>query len=509
MSEFQRWTSQHRTIRAATDWNALLDHGLEKSASYIIRKNGSYVEAINGSTGKIDYGGQNNAGGVSGTDATTVIQSAINALTDGGMVFVKKGTYTISTTLKLTSEKALVCEKGAVLDYTGSDALIELEGDGITFVFDKLKTSTETGKYGIKNLGAGTSYIDGYMINRFLTAGIWYDATNATANRANSYWNIRWIHCAGVTEYGIKLDSASDRKLEGDRWDIGVILGAKSCGLMIGSDVADSIGYHIFNVDIDPYYGGELYTQHLVEVYDRKNIINLEGAVQAAGDYDVIVHPTADYTVVNPYGFNIRVLLRNLTSTVIHGTYTKPFHYLETFTSLDGIQQDLVGSGSISIDYKEVILKTGTTANSWASILKEPTLWNFSFDEETRFKTRVLVWKNTNQAVWIIVGDRGTSNHFGFKIVNDMLYGTVADGATESTIELKTIVADEIIDLECLFHPNTEARFFVNGSDMGTLSTNLPSGTTNANRILCVQLTNTAAEDKHIHLSIWEFWQER
>jgi len=83
MSEFQKWTSQHRTIRASRDWNALLDHGLEKPASYIIRKNGSYYEAINGSTGKIDYGGANNAGGVSGTDAATVIQSALNALTSG------------------------------------------------------------------------------------------------------------------------------------------------------------------------------------------------------------------------------------------------------------------------------------------------------------------------------------------------------------------------------------------------------------------------------------------
>ena len=95
MSEFQRWSSQHRTIRASRDWNALLDHGLEKPASYIIRKNGSYIEAINGSTGKIDYGGQNNAGGVSGSDATTVVQSAIDALTSG-VVFIKDGIYDVT-----------------------------------------------------------------------------------------------------------------------------------------------------------------------------------------------------------------------------------------------------------------------------------------------------------------------------------------------------------------------------------------------------------------------------
>jgi hypothetical protein len=39
------------------------------------------------------YGGQWNAGGVSGTNATAVIQSTINALTSGGKIFIKAGTY--------------------------------------------------------------------------------------------------------------------------------------------------------------------------------------------------------------------------------------------------------------------------------------------------------------------------------------------------------------------------------------------------------------------------------
>jgi len=98
MSEFQKWTSQHRTIRASRDWNALLDHGLEKPASYIIRKNGNYYEAINGSTGKIDYGGANNAGGVSGTDATAVIQSTIQNVGSFATIYVK-GDISLTSTI--------------------------------------------------------------------------------------------------------------------------------------------------------------------------------------------------------------------------------------------------------------------------------------------------------------------------------------------------------------------------------------------------------------------------
>jgi parallel beta-helix repeat protein len=54
--------------------------------SYLIETDGTYVWAKSGKTGEVAYGGQWNAGGVSGTNATAVIQSAINALTSGGKI---------------------------------------------------------------------------------------------------------------------------------------------------------------------------------------------------------------------------------------------------------------------------------------------------------------------------------------------------------------------------------------------------------------------------------------
>jgi len=59
----------------------------EEVASYIIFQEGSIIYAKNGKTGDIDF---------SGTDATTVIQSAINALTSGGTIVIKKGIYIIN-----------------------------------------------------------------------------------------------------------------------------------------------------------------------------------------------------------------------------------------------------------------------------------------------------------------------------------------------------------------------------------------------------------------------------
>ncbi len=60
------------------------------TASYIIFKDGNTIYAKNGTTGKIEF---------QGTDAATVIQGTINNLTSGGKIFIKNGTYDISSTI--------------------------------------------------------------------------------------------------------------------------------------------------------------------------------------------------------------------------------------------------------------------------------------------------------------------------------------------------------------------------------------------------------------------------
>jgi len=65
-------------------------------ASFIIWTDGTKVYAAKGSDGSL-Y--------TSGTDACTVIQAAINALTSGGKIFIKRGTYTLSTVVELLSNR--------------------------------------------------------------------------------------------------------------------------------------------------------------------------------------------------------------------------------------------------------------------------------------------------------------------------------------------------------------------------------------------------------------------
>jgi len=104
----------HPLVKVIDDWNSLLDHGLEKAASYVIRKNGATYEAINGSTGKISF---------SGANAATVINSCITALSaSGGTIFIKNGQYDITASINLTGAKSITL--------TGETRALEIAGWG-------------------------------------------------------------------------------------------------------------------------------------------------------------------------------------------------------------------------------------------------------------------------------------------------------------------------------------------------------------------------------------------
>jgi len=70
-------------------------------STYIIFKEDSKILARNGKTGAIAY---------SGTDAATVIQSAVDDLTNGGKTFIKTGTYEISSSINVKSKISIIGE---------------------------------------------------------------------------------------------------------------------------------------------------------------------------------------------------------------------------------------------------------------------------------------------------------------------------------------------------------------------------------------------------------------
>jgi parallel beta-helix repeat protein len=110
MSDFQPFNAAtHPIVKLEDDYNNILKEAFEKTASYIVRKNGSYYEAIQGGgsmgAGTIAFGGANNAppaDPVDGTDISAVIQAAVDNAAEG-RIFIKKGTYTLKTPITVRS----------------------------------------------------------------------------------------------------------------------------------------------------------------------------------------------------------------------------------------------------------------------------------------------------------------------------------------------------------------------------------------------------------------------
>jgi hypothetical protein len=101
---------------------------LVRGASYIVYREGDMYYAVNGVTGLVDF---------SSTDASEVIQKAINALPDGGEVFIKTGVYRITKTISLKHYVKIRGEGHSTL----------LEPDSNVIVFSGVGTEADRLRY--------------------------------------------------------------------------------------------------------------------------------------------------------------------------------------------------------------------------------------------------------------------------------------------------------------------------------------------------------------------------
>lgn len=163
-------------------------------------------------------------------------------------------------------------------------------------------------------------------------------------------------------------------------------------------------------------------------------------------------------------------------------------------------------SGSDSLTWREgeLELHTGTTSGSYAYC--EKTCLGLSgvhsWTKKRYFSVRVEISAITAQNIHLVSGyypQTGSANnlhHIGFKVVNDSIYGTVADGTTESTLLLETLTGGVTRRLEVIFTPASEARFYLDGVDKGAITTNLPSGAAYSEIMLGASAHNTENAEK-------------
>ena len=192
------------------------------------------------------------------------------------------------------------------------------------------------------------------------------------------------------------------------------------------------------------------------------------------------------------------------------------FYWLFLLDSLDGIYQTTTGTASITHATTLLLMDTGTTINSvaniekWQDYLGDTLRW----DKKRKIRTVISLDSVADVTVFLCSGvdiiTTPTSEHVGFKIINDSLYGTVADGTTEAELLLQTIGTD-VYTLECVLDPSIpECRFFVDRVDKGAITTNLPTAPWTGEYVpMHAAIENTVGADKRLNFAMWEFWQDR
>jgi len=183
------------------------------AASYIIFKDGGLIKAKNCRTGQIEF---------SGTDAATVIQEALNALPEGGKLFVKNGVYT-----------TLNPPKG--IDAKGKWVVIEGENMFQT-ILKGINISIDRGV--VRNLKidmSGTTYtcLDACDVYNKLIEKVYFYNWGHAGLRLPNYSAIN-----GLTRYSSSRVTVRDclfrnDRAEGDTVSGGILLEGKTGGLYV------------------------------------------------------------------------------------------------------------------------------------------------------------------------------------------------------------------------------------------------------------------------------------
>lgn len=183
--------------------------------------------------------------------------------------------------------------------------------------------------------------------------------------------------------------------------------------------------------------------------------------------------------------------------------------YANPCSSKDNLNPTVTGSAVIALQPNGIILETFSTANSTALAQHdtENTLPHLAWTKARQFQCDAKLRSATSVTATMVLftGDYTANRGFGFMVTGGKLYGYCGTGATNSSVELETLAAGSFTkyrNLRAIFTPAVDCKFYVDGVLLGTITTDLPSGTTNSNVIAQFYITNPGvSEDKYMVIS--------
>lgn len=491
------------------------------------------------------------------TDGVVVINQALDRVAQEGVGEVRVVADEGGTVLESSSTidhrhhgNRLVLERGVTFDYTGTDEALRLAGNRTYLAFDVIDANGAA--YCIRDLGAGPGRTVGNTL-RGAAKSLWFIDSDNRTTAAGHYINVREFDCtAHPTPKGFKATTATDPtvggRAEGYWLDIGVIRGPTDTGISLGDDDVDqsTVGFFLCNAYID---GETNDANRLVELNDKQHAVKLNGYTPATGgEWDVEVNTKQmDGTV---WATTRRNDLRVKREVLQHADMTKfdPFGYevldfSQRPESLDGYETITAGSGQISLAGPDghVEQSTGLEPLSWANVRARAVhdFGRLSFDNPAIFQTSVMIPDDVDQEAWLVWGDRD-GPAVGWYVASEAINGFVHDGEESTTVPIAGLDGSDAWSLTAFYAPPTEVLYYVEdlvteelstsstgvessvtvesaivppylpGSEVvdrrfaGSISTNLPSGDSGADRIMTIDLRNLIAGDKRIRWSDWK-----
>jgi len=394
--------------------------------SYIIFKEDSKILARNGKTGVVEY---------SGTNASTVIQSVINALTNGGKIFIKKE---VQSGLITVNKGNIVLEGEKPRQYStlGSPYIQKIKFDS---------SSQEIRSCIIRNLQidelnfyVATNniryiYFDTCAIRSYSTAnknGIVFTGDNGSAYVDFIYFsNCYFYHSNSPSGYGfISLKSSNTTSL---------ILSLSNCSYYTGT--AD-----MTFLQIDSNAGIlSLFSQHTQFVAgDDWKFINIQGENTSSGLYNGIN--------VHDGSFEIHATTNNSTLLTIGSSEVNMYCSIE------------IHDNRITIQSGSTLKLIDNSNNNWG------TRQNcFSFHNNRFFGAGTVELGTPNTSTYFQVLVR---NNRGFKTENS---GTATISSGNTYVDVTHNLASTPSSV--LVVPKSDTRFWVDNVGSSTFRINIPS----------------------------------
>lgn len=175
------------------------------------------------------------------------------------------------------------------------------------------------------------------------------------------------------------------------------------------------------------------------------------------------------------------------------------FYWSWSGDSYDFFSKSTGGSGTNSFTVYHELTQSVTTGASDSAIMTKyyfPTFTTWGKNRRVKFYYSANGTPGTNQTIEVGTGNAGAlGEKLAFRIKPSSLavYG-VSRNSSETELDLSTTISSTTYYLfEIVFTSGTKAEFFIDGVSKGSITTNLPSGTTDSESLFKMTVINSAA----------------